>query len=218
MCVWRRNAIATCSCSARPSCRLVELSSPAGADLYHSYCARERRTYAEVLLEFASVRLPLAYLLELVPPLLPRQFSIASAPLEAVPVGAVPVVRADAMVATAPTSVVARAAAATTASAQLLRATTRLELCVGVVEYKTKYGRKKRGVCSAWAASLTPGVSRGSRRARARGQRTHRAPAVRRQAERHRPLPVLPRCRRPCTCTCARGRSRPRWTRTPLAR
>jgi sulfite reductase alpha subunit-like flavoprotein len=34
------------------------------------------------LQDFTSVQLPLAYLLELVPPLQPRQFSIASAPAE----------------------------------------------------------------------------------------------------------------------------------------
>ncbi|SPQ94133.1 unnamed protein product (mitochondrion) [Plasmodiophora brassicae] len=60
--------------------RLLELSSPEGqADLL-AYNFRERRTYAEVLNDFPSAQVPLARLLEEVPRLAPRQFSIASSP------------------------------------------------------------------------------------------------------------------------------------------
>ncbi|RUS30427.1 hypothetical protein BC938DRAFT_479399 [Jimgerdemannia flammicorona] len=45
----------------------------------YAYCQRVRRTLAEVLSDFSSARIPLDYLLDLVPELRPRQFSIASA-------------------------------------------------------------------------------------------------------------------------------------------
>lgn len=61
--------------------KLAEMGAPEGADLYYSYCTKERRSYAEVLMEFPSVHVPLAYLLELIPPLQPRSFSIASSAL-----------------------------------------------------------------------------------------------------------------------------------------
>jgi sulfite reductase alpha subunit-like flavoprotein len=63
---------------AEQAAKLAEMGAPAGADLYHTYCARERRSYAEVLCEFDSVALPLAYALELLPPLQPRAYSVAS--------------------------------------------------------------------------------------------------------------------------------------------
>lgn len=61
--------------------KLAEMGSPEGADIYHTYCARERRSYGEVLDEFPSVSMPLAYLLELLPPLQPRSYSLASSAL-----------------------------------------------------------------------------------------------------------------------------------------
>jgi hypothetical protein len=60
-------------------CRLVELCAPAGASLYHEYCVRARRSYVDVLEDFASVDMPLAVLVESLPPLRPRAFSVASA-------------------------------------------------------------------------------------------------------------------------------------------
>lgn len=58
--------------------KLLEISRPEGADLYFNYILQEKRTIVEVLEDFHSIRLPLAYLLELVQPLQPRYFSIAS--------------------------------------------------------------------------------------------------------------------------------------------
>jgi sulfite reductase alpha subunit-like flavoprotein len=98
--------------------KLFEMARPDGADLYASYCTRERRTYVEVLLEFPAVNIPLAFLVELLPPLLPRYFSIASSP-RYVP--------------------------------------GHVEICYAVVEYRTKFGRRKTGVCSSWMSRLQPG-------------------------------------------------------------
>jgi len=58
--------------------KLVELASAEGASLYYEYCQRERRTYVEVLEEFTSVHVPLHRLLELIPLLQPRHYSVAS--------------------------------------------------------------------------------------------------------------------------------------------
>lgn len=59
--------------------KLLELSSAAGTDLYHDYCVRERRSYVDVLEDFrACLPWPLSRLLELIPPLRPRSYSIAS--------------------------------------------------------------------------------------------------------------------------------------------
>ena len=61
--------------------KLVELASAEGADLYDSYCFQEQRGYMEILNEFRTLRngqVSLCRFLEMVPPLLPRHYSIAS--------------------------------------------------------------------------------------------------------------------------------------------
>ena len=59
--------------------KLLELSSPAGTDLYYEYCVREKRCYIDILEDFRSVRLqPLSRVIEVFPSLKPRQYSIAS--------------------------------------------------------------------------------------------------------------------------------------------
>ena len=58
--------------------KMLEIASTEGADLLHDYCRREKRTYVEVLADFPTVKVPLARLIELIPPLQPRAFSIAS--------------------------------------------------------------------------------------------------------------------------------------------
>ncbi|KAG5351497.1 hypothetical protein C0989_006232 [Termitomyces sp. Mn162] len=52
--------------------------SPAGADDLYEYCHRPRRTIHEIMTEFRHVRIPRDYVFDLLPPLRPRQFSIAS--------------------------------------------------------------------------------------------------------------------------------------------
>ncbi|CAB1101933.1 unnamed protein product [Ectocarpus sp. CCAP 1310/34] len=62
--------------------KLEELASPAGADLLYEYATREKRSYVEVFGDFPSCKVPPERLLELVPRLRPRGFSIASSALE----------------------------------------------------------------------------------------------------------------------------------------
>lgn len=111
--------------------KLLDLGSAAGVDLYHDYVYRERRGWWEVLADFASLAVPLGRLVALLPRLQPRAFSIASPPL------------------LWPRPDLPSARVATPAQPR----PPLLELCVAVVEYKTRYGRAKRGVCSSWLAA-----------------------------------------------------------------
>ena len=58
--------------------KLAEISSAEGTDLYYDYCIKEKRNYVEVLEDFKSARPPLSRLLELLPVLQPRHYSIAN--------------------------------------------------------------------------------------------------------------------------------------------
>ncbi|ORZ00667.1 hypothetical protein BCR43DRAFT_452752 [Syncephalastrum racemosum] len=58
--------------------RLREFASSEGQDEMYSYCQRPRRTIAEILFDFKSVKIPFDYLLDLFPVIQPRSFSIAS--------------------------------------------------------------------------------------------------------------------------------------------
>ncbi|XP_068020311.1 NADPH-dependent diflavin oxidoreductase 1 isoform X2 [Melanerpes formicivorus] len=88
-CVPRRSFFHLLSClSPHPLERekLQELSSAPGQEQLHSYCSRPRRTTLEVLWDFphTSSAIPPDYLLDLIPRIRPRAFSIASS-LLAVP-------------------------------------------------------------------------------------------------------------------------------------
>ncbi|XP_067662793.1 NADPH-dependent diflavin oxidoreductase 1-like [Haliotis asinina] len=60
--------------------KLQEFSSAEGQEELYTYCNRPRRTTLEVLQDFpqTSRQIPFEYLLDLIPPLQPRAFSIAS--------------------------------------------------------------------------------------------------------------------------------------------
>ena len=98
--------------------KLLELSCGEGSDLFVDYCTRERRTYTEVLADFRSTRVRVEQLLELLPPLPPRHYSIASSGLAH---------------------------------------SSEVHLCVALVDYRTRYGRRKIGVCSNYFSLLQPG-------------------------------------------------------------
>jgi len=61
--------------------RLRELASAEGSEDLNRYCFRERRTFIEVMEDFPSLDFPLAFFLDSIPTLKPRQFSISSSPL-----------------------------------------------------------------------------------------------------------------------------------------
>ncbi|XP_077230356.1 flavodoxin family protein isoform X2 [Tasmannia lanceolata] len=58
--------------------RLQYFASPEGRDDLYQYNQKERRTVLEVLEDFPSVQMPFEWLVQLVPPLKTRSFSIAS--------------------------------------------------------------------------------------------------------------------------------------------
>ncbi|KAM5330720.1 NADPH-dependent diflavin oxidoreductase 1 isoform 1-T1 [Glossophaga mutica] len=60
--------------------KLLEFSSASGQEALHEYCSRPRRTALEVLSDFphTAAAIPPDYLLDLIPPIRPRAFSIAS--------------------------------------------------------------------------------------------------------------------------------------------
>ncbi|VFQ83550.1 unnamed protein product [Cuscuta campestris] len=61
--------------------RLQYFASPEGRDDLYQYNQKERRTVLEVLVDFPSVQMPFEWLVQLVPPLKTRAFSISSSPL-----------------------------------------------------------------------------------------------------------------------------------------
>ncbi|KAL6044334.1 NADPH-dependent diflavin oxidoreductase 1 [Balamuthia mandrillaris] len=60
--------------------RLQEFASSEGQDEWIDYCVRPKRSVAEVLLDFPSVNFPGEYLLDLLPTVKARAFSISSSP------------------------------------------------------------------------------------------------------------------------------------------
>lgn len=127
---------------------------------YRLYVASEARTFAEVLADFPSVAMPLSALLELLPSLPPRHFSIASA--SCAPGAAGPAGAAEAAVATASgggsdSPVTGAAGAESSAIKHGSASGQRLELCVGLVQYATPLRRRKTGVCSGFLSALPVG-------------------------------------------------------------
>jgi sulfite reductase alpha subunit-like flavoprotein len=59
--------------------KLRSLSEPSSSALYTDYILREKRTWRDVLYDFDAVELTIESLIQLLPPLRPRHFSIASA-------------------------------------------------------------------------------------------------------------------------------------------
>jgi len=62
--------------------RLLEFTDPQYLDELYDYTTRPRRSIIEVLQEFSSVKIPIPYLLEAIPRIRPRLFSIASSSLQ----------------------------------------------------------------------------------------------------------------------------------------
>jgi len=119
--------------------KLISLSETANAALYGDYILREKRNWADVLFDFDSIQyegeyqvpeenentyvpLTLEYLLMILSPIMPRHFSIASAPSEGLDNQT-----KDSFV---------------------------VDICVAVVQGKTRYGREYSGLCSYYLSNL----------------------------------------------------------------
>ena len=59
--------------------KLAELASSEGLDQLYQYCYRPKRNIYEVLKDFPSIKIPIRYILDLIPVMKPRYFSISSA-------------------------------------------------------------------------------------------------------------------------------------------
>lgn len=111
---------------------LKSLSETSEAALFADYILREKRSWPEVLYDFASLRAPgskltLEALLHLLPAIRPRDFSIASAPSRALLDGD-----------------------------STAKDCFSLELCVAVVQGTTRLGRKYHGLCSEFLSRMVP--------------------------------------------------------------
>ncbi|KAL7809897.1 sulfite reductase flavoprotein alpha-component [Trichoderma aethiopicum] len=111
--------------------RLLEFNMPEYIDEYFDYATRSRRSIIEVLDEFTSVKIPAERLLDVFPLIRGRDFSIAN--------GGATVTQA--------------------ASSQddAAAATTRVDLLVAMVKYRTVLRKPREGLCSRYLASLAPG-------------------------------------------------------------
>ncbi|KAF2624803.1 sulfite reductase flavo protein alpha-component [Macroventuria anomochaeta] len=106
--------------------RLLEFTNPEYLDELYDYTTRPRRSILEVLQEFESVKIPWQRVCSIIPTLRGRQFSIASAMTEI------------------PTTVGDKGSS------------TRVELLIAIVKYKTVIKRIRQGVATRYIASFTP--------------------------------------------------------------
>ena len=107
--------------------RLVEFTNPEFIDELFDYTTRPRRSILEILQEFDTVNVPLSHLLDVIPMVRGRQFSIASG--------------GSLKQSLVPGNGVQR---------------TRFELLVAIVKYRTVIKRIRQGVCTRYIASLQP--------------------------------------------------------------
>ena len=118
--------------------KLISLSETTDAALYGDYVLREKRSWTDVLYDFDSIRyegmksggkpsaLTIEHLLTILPPIMPRHFSIASAPT------------------------------ATVLDGSTNGSRFHVDLCVAVVKGITPHGRSYTGLCSGYLSRLVP--------------------------------------------------------------
>ncbi|KAF4679248.1 hypothetical protein FOZ60_015314 [Perkinsus olseni] len=116
--------------------KLVEFGSrtPDGKNKRYEYCEAEQMSYADVLWDFRHVSVPLERLLELIPPIAPRSYSLASCPDLHAFWRAMPMARSK-------------------AALEGLE----FELCVGRVTRTTPLQRVKAGLASTYLTQLGKG-------------------------------------------------------------
>ncbi|KAG7358448.1 FAD binding protein [Nitzschia inconspicua] len=119
--------------------KLSSLSETSQSALYADYILREKRSWADVLYDFESLRssdskLTLEALLMLLPRMRPREFSIASSP----------------------TADQRRTHDNVSAAEHATSGSFSVELCVAIVEGTTRLGRQYHGLCSNFLSRLIP--------------------------------------------------------------
>ncbi|PVF92410.1 riboflavin synthase domain-like protein [Serendipita vermifera] len=122
-----------------------------GQDDLFEYTHRVRRTILEVLQDFRYVSIPLEYIFDVFPPIRARQFSIASSSLYA-----------NKNLASKPSSdqepTQKEEAEPEESDLGVKKAEegTRMELCIAIVNYRTKLKAPRRGLCTTWLSNLVP--------------------------------------------------------------
>ncbi|KAE9983281.1 hypothetical protein BLS_004703 [Venturia inaequalis] len=109
--------------------RLKEFTDPQYIDELFDYTTRPRRSILEVLDEFTTLTIPWQKICSIIPFIRGRQFSIASG-----------------------------GALKTHIPSDGGKSSTRVELLIAIVKYKTVIKRIRRGVCTRYITSLTPGT------------------------------------------------------------
>jgi len=120
--------------------KLRSFSETEGAALYADYVLREKRSWIDVLYDFESLREPgslltLEALLMILPPMRPRDFSIASAPSM---------------------GMIRKKDKRESDVEDNLMKLFSIELCVAVVEGTTRLGRSYYGLCSKFLSQVNP--------------------------------------------------------------
>lgn len=137
--------------------KLREFLSPAGQDDLYSYSHRMKRTIFEALADFKDVKIPLDYMLDIFPVIMPRSFSIASAPLESV---LEQTQIASGATATSLSDGEAVVQQVTTSNGTVVGGNVegelqwKIDLCIAIVHYKTKLWKWRSGICTKWLKSL----------------------------------------------------------------
>ena len=109
--------------------RLLEFNMPEYIDEYFDYATRSRRTIIEVLEEFTSVQIPAARILDIFPLIRGRDFSIANGGSQL----------SSPSSSTSPDS-------------------TRVDLLIALVRYRTVLRKPREGLCSRYLADMAPGT------------------------------------------------------------
>ena len=126
--------------------RLLEFTDPNYLDELYDYTSRPRRSILEVLQEFTSVKISWQWAAHVLPFMRSRQFSIASGG----------VLKSSELSPSSP-SFSSSVPLRSPPDSSHVTGTTRFELLVAIVKYKTVIKKIRQGVCTRYIAALQPG-------------------------------------------------------------
>ncbi|KAK6533714.1 NAPDH-dependent diflavin reductase [Orbilia ellipsospora] len=143
--------------------RLIEFTDPKYAEELWDYTTRPRRSILEVLQEFGSVKIPLAYVVEMIPRIKARLFSIASSKEGYTPslTSPPPLLESSSQApennhhTSEERNVAEQESAVKSATAKTNKY--KLDLLIAIVKYRTVIKRIRRGMCTHYLSHLQPG-------------------------------------------------------------
>ncbi|KAK6335803.1 NAPDH-dependent diflavin reductase [Orbilia blumenaviensis] len=122
--------------------RLLDFTNPLYSEELFDYTTRPRRSILEVLQEFGSVKVPLEYLVEMIPKIKARLFSIASSSGQ---------FEEPMLLSSTPSLIPATDGKNPSVEGG------RLDLLIAIVKYRTVIKRIRRGMCTRYISTLRPG-------------------------------------------------------------